>query len=90
MSSEVIPSVWLLRWYAAQALTLLERVPEAVTANRDVVERNPGAWFAWVALGQLYSRQQDRTRAIEAYERALELNPGDQVARDDLTRLRES
>ncbi len=80
---------WLPDWYRAQALAWLGRDGEAVEAAREVVaERIGNPWFVWALLGQLHARQQDLPRAVEAYERAVALRPGDRGLRQRLRRLR--
>jgi tetratricopeptide repeat protein len=86
-ASETCPSAWLPHWYRVEALMALQRLPEALADALVVVQRNPRAWFAWSALGDLYHKLHDRPRAIVAYQKALELNPTYLPARMGLTFL---
>jgi cytochrome c-type biogenesis protein CcmH/NrfG len=50
---------------------------EQIAAARHVVETDPKNVRAWIALGNLYYDSQQAQKAIEAYARALALQPGD-------------
>ena len=45
---------------------------------------------AWSSLGDLYSKRNRRDQAIQAYEKALEINPNLSQARQRLSELRQS
>ena len=51
------------------------------------VEMHPDAWNPHDSLGEAYAVAGVRERAISSYQRALDLNPGSESARDALTRL---
>jgi tetratricopeptide (TPR) repeat protein len=51
-------------------------------------EHFPRAFNTWDSLGEAYLAKGDSARAIENYERSLELNPGNTNARDYLAHLR--
>ncbi len=44
---------------------------------RNIVEQDPGSYSAWLRLGNLYFDTDQYTEAIEAYTKALEIQPGD-------------
>lgn len=44
-------------------------------------------WAAWYNIGLVYESKQDRTKAREAYEKALELNPDFSLAQGKLASL---
>lgn len=52
------------------------------------LQRNPGYLPAWLNLGNLCEQINDRDAAAEAYERALEVSPGDALALSRLSALR--
>jgi len=47
------------------------------TLWEDTVSKNPSAWMAYNNLGIVYYNQGKVEGAIEAFRRAIELNPGD-------------
>lgn len=66
---------------AGLALLQLERLDEAARAFREVLVVDPAYWQAWGNLGDLYDRQGEVDKAREAFEKLLEINPGDEGAR---------
>ncbi len=50
---------------------------QQIAAANDVVQRDPRNLQAWVALGNLYFDTHQPQKSIDAYARALELNPND-------------
>ena len=53
------------------------RAREAKDEIRFILDHNPQAAFAYALLGQLYLNGGDRKRAIQAYSRAVSLDPDD-------------
>jgi len=51
---------------------------------RASLARNPGAVMAWLNLGDLLARRQDHAGAIAAFQRALELEPENPHAHNDI------
>jgi tetratricopeptide (TPR) repeat protein len=67
---------------------LRDRKPhEAVLVFELNVEDYPDAWNAHDSLGEALAAAGETARAIEAYERSLELNPGNSGAVDVLKKL---
>jgi tetratricopeptide (TPR) repeat protein len=74
------PMIWNNR---GVSLSALGRYDEAAGSYRKAIGIRPGYWMAWYNLGKAIHRKADRTagdtegyeEALEAYERALELNP---------------
>lgn len=60
----------------------------AVQVLRLNTERHPDSANAWDSLGEAYAAAGERQRAVAAYERSLELAPGNANARRWLERLR--
>lgn len=52
-------------------------------------ELHPDSWNVWDSLGEAHMVAGNRQRAIELYERSLELNPDNDNAREKLAELRE-
>lgn len=69
-------------------LAMQGRWQEAVEANRAILELFPNDVDAWNRLGKAYSELGQNREAIEAYEKALSLEPGNQIARRNLERLK--
>lgn len=53
----------------------------------DVLANSPDIFYFWSALGQNYVEKGNKPKAIEAYKRALELNPGDFTSREEIRKL---
>jgi tetratricopeptide (TPR) repeat protein len=72
---------------AAQIATSINNFSEAETYIRRAldIDRNIGA--AWVMLGNILRRRNDRRGAAEAYREALRINPNDETARRNLRRV---
>ncbi len=60
------------------------RAPEAESAWRDVIEKNPADAEAYANLGLLEARQEHYREAIQNYRKALALNPAMPGVRLDL------
>jgi hypothetical protein len=63
------------------------RWDEAITANRAIIAAFPGEADAHNRLGKALSETGKIKEAREAYQRALELEPGNAIARKNLDRL---
>ena len=72
--------------YDLLAADQLERAIEVFRLN---VLAHPNAFNPWDSLGEAYMMAGDRERAIENYEKSLELNPANDNARRMLERLGE-
>ena len=66
---------------AGNCLFQLGRIDEAESTLATAVRRDPGNFEGWANLAEVRRRQGDRTGARQAYERALELRPGDRRLR---------
>jgi cytochrome c-type biogenesis protein CcmH/NrfG len=53
----------------------LSREQQQIAAMRQLVDRDPGNAKGWVALGNQYFDSQQREKAVEAYGKALQLEP---------------
>lgn len=60
------------------------RLPEAESAWRDVIEKNPADAEAYANLGLLEARQEHYREAIQDYRKALDFNPAMPGVRLDL------
>lgn len=60
----------------------------AIAALAMNVQRFPGSWNAYDSLGDAYNLAGQKAPAIENYQRALELNPKDQNAIEQLKKLK--
>lgn len=58
-------------------------VAQAIEAARDYIERNPNA-KAYVLLARTYLVNDERDKAKDAFEKALELKPGNAIAGNSL------
>jgi len=77
----------------AVELAMQGRWREAVVVNQSLVESFPGDVSAYNRLGRAYMETGDVSHASKAYNRALELDPYNTIARknlDRLSRLRET
>jgi tetratricopeptide (TPR) repeat protein len=59
----------------AIALYLLERFDDCKEDCRRAVEHMPCHFGAWAGLGHCHAHQGELAEALEAYERAIEINP---------------
>ena len=64
-------------------------IPGALALCNEILELRPTSTSAHSLLGQLYELSGDRQRAIAAYERVLEINPGSIADRVKLDELRD-
>lgn len=67
---------WAEAWSRrATAFYLLDDPTSAMADIRQVIAREPRHFVAWAGLGHLYLASGDKQRALEAYSRALAINP---------------
>jgi len=71
----------------AITLAIQGRWREAVAANEKLIESFPNDIDAYNRLGKAYTELGDYSQAKEAYQRAIELNPYNTIARKNLRRL---
>lgn len=64
------------------------RVKEAIAAFSLNAEASPSSWNVWDSLAESYMDDKNTERAIECYIKSLDLNPGNQRARDTIEKLR--
>lgn len=69
-------------------LLSIDEVDRAIEVFRLSVRAHPEAFNPWDSLGEAYMIAGDDARAIENYEKSLELNPGNDNARRMLERIR--
>lgn len=68
-------------------LAMQGRWQDAVDANRGILDLFPNDVDAWNRLGKALSELGRNQEAMEAYRKALTLEPGNQIARRNLDRL---
>lgn len=78
------PEAWNRR---ATAFFLLEDTASAMADLRQVLTREPRHFGAWAGLGHIYNAGGDKGRALEAYRKALAINPKMETLRDLVGRL---
>ena len=76
-----------LRSKQAIILAMQGRWREAVEANQSLIESFPNDVDAYNRLGRAYMELGDYSRAKEAYERAMELDPYNVIAKKNFHRL---
>ena len=81
--------VSLKRWGSKQAIALAMqgRWKEAVAANKSLVESFPNDVEAYNRLGRAFMELGEYSQAKEAYNRAMELDPYNTIAKKNLSRL---
>jgi tetratricopeptide (TPR) repeat protein len=67
---------------------LTERYPESIEDYRRTVERMPSHFDAWAGLGHCYAHLGQIIEAIQAYKKALEINPRLECVAEMITELR--
>ncbi len=89
MTFEEEKQVRLKRQYSKQAIALAMqgRWKEAVAVNKDLIENFPNDIEAYNRLGRAYMELGDYARAKEAYQKSLELDPYNIIAKKNLERL---
>jgi len=65
-----------------------ERFDDAIAIFQLNIKEYPDAWNPYDSLGEAYMRAGDLPRAIEYYEKSLELNPGNTGGKAMLERIR--
>jgi tetratricopeptide (TPR) repeat protein len=60
---------------------------EAVVVNKDIIERFPGDVSAYNRLGKAEWELGDISGAIEAYSKALQIEPTNSIAKKNIARL---
>jgi tetratricopeptide (TPR) repeat protein len=67
---------WAEAWNRrATAFFLLEDTASAMADLRQTLAREPRHFGAWAGLGHIYMASADKKRALEAYRKALAINP---------------
>ncbi len=61
-----------------------ENLATQIAAYQELVEEDPANARYWATLGNLYVRQRDWNKAVESFQKALELNPDDNDIRQEL------
>ncbi|MGH9868367.1 MAG: hypothetical protein ACREAA_09415 [Candidatus Polarisedimenticolia bacterium] len=82
------PTAWSPLQYLTKAYQVLQRMPEAIQATKDLIHLNPGAYFAWKDLGDLYAADGRKDEALQAYASCLTAQPGYRPCQEALMRLR--
>ena len=72
-----------------RALVRQGNLQEAIDVYRYNATQNPDAADAYEDLGRTYVMAGERARAIEAYEKSLELNPHNPSVLETLRQLKE-
>ena len=79
---------WAEAWNRrATAFFLLEDTASSMADLRQALTREPRHFGAWAGLGHIYSSGGDKARALEAYRKALAINPRMESLRDLVDRL---
>ena len=73
----------------ATAYYLMEKYERSVVDARQAVARNPNHFGAWAGLGHCFAHLKRFDEAIEAYERALEINPNLECLAEAIAELRQ-
>jgi tetratricopeptide (TPR) repeat protein len=67
---------WAEAWNRrATAFFLLDDTASSMADLRQVLTREPRHFGAWAGLGHIYMASGDKSRALEAYRKALAINP---------------
>jgi len=74
--------------YKSKALISLKRFDEAITVCRQALERDPRNPDAYAQMGLAYEGMKQIDKAIEMYQKAIDLAPHFDLASDNLRRLR--
>ncbi len=79
---------WAEAWNRrATAFFLLDDTASSMADLRQVLTREPRHFGAWAGLGHIYMAGGDKTRALEAYRKALAINPRMESLRPLVERL---
>lgn len=68
--------------------TFKERWDDAIAAEQEAAKRYPQADSPYTVMAQAYTKKGDTESAMKALEKALELNPRNGDAREELAKLR--
>lgn len=71
-----------------QASTVKGDFPKAESLAQSLVTRYPKLSVGWNLLGNVYYLQKRVDKAIESYQKSLDVNPNDEVTKSILERLR--
>jgi predicted Zn-dependent protease len=82
-----LPGHYMLEYYFGMLASRLGREQEAVAALKDAAQLEPKSLDPFFELGKIYVTQQDWSRAREALEHVIELNPQFQPAHYQLSRV---
>ena len=79
----------LKRYWSEQAVSmaLQRRWPDAVTANRNILDQFPSDAEAYNRLGKAYTELARYADARDSYNHALQIDPGNTIAVKNLQRL---
>ena len=79
---------WAEAWNRrATAFFLLDDTASSMADLRQVLTHEPRHFGAWAGLGHIYMAGGDKTRALEAYRKALAINPRMETVRPLVERL---
>jgi tetratricopeptide (TPR) repeat protein len=79
---------WAEAWNRrATAFFLLDDTANSMADLRQVLSHEPRHFGAWAGLGHIYMAGGDKTRALEAYRKALAINPRMENLRSIVDRL---
>jgi tetratricopeptide (TPR) repeat protein len=82
-----LPGHYLLEYYFGMLASRLGREQEAVAALKNAAQLEPKSLDPFFELGKIYVTQQDWSRARQAFEHVIELNPQFQPAHYQLSRV---
>ena len=74
-------------FYKSKALNLMGRFEEAIAVCRQILERDPRNPLPYAEMGFAYAGLDQRDQAIEMFRKAVELDPGSDLARENLRKL---
>lgn len=81
-------NILFYRHYAEFAFNRLSDAEKTVSILLEAAEKNPDSSEPLIMLADFYQDQGDNDKAIEYYEKALEIDPEDDLVRDELEKLR--
>lgn len=71
-----------------QAATVKGDYPKAEALAQSLVTRYPRLSVGWNLLGNIYYLQKRVDKAVESYQKSLDINPNDQITKGIMERLR--
>ncbi|WP_046863119.1 tetratricopeptide repeat protein [Microvirga massiliensis] len=84
----VLQPGWAEAWYRrANVFYMLDDPVSAIADIREAVHLEPRHFGAWTGLGHILMSSDDKTRALEAYRRALTIYPQLSTVQDLVKRL---